>query len=170
MAELESKASENGDVASPSVADTMKVTTGEAHQPSDETIAAAETLKAEGNELLAGEPQSPTAVYHQQERPCVSNCGVGRELGRVLCVRFCCGNRCVLRRKRERCESGFREISLDHETVFVTRPPQPSTAQQYRYDTTPVSTCSVYAYGMYSSTASSYARSKTSALVSLRAR
>lgn len=55
---------ENGDktlpvAAAPSIApcasDTMEVEIGEAHQPSAETIAVAEALKAEGNELLSGE-------------------------------------------------------------------------------------------------------------------
>ena len=36
-------------------ADTMQIEIGDEHQPSEETIAAAEALKTEGNELLRGE-------------------------------------------------------------------------------------------------------------------
>lgn len=55
MAALESKGAENGDVVAPSAADAMAVEVGRSHQPSEETIAEAEALKAEGNQLLAGE-------------------------------------------------------------------------------------------------------------------
>lgn len=55
MAGLESKSAENGDVAAPIAADSVKVEMGDAHLPSAETISAAEALKAEGNALLGGE-------------------------------------------------------------------------------------------------------------------
>lgn len=55
MAELESKSAENGDIAAPVAAVSVRVETGEAHLPSAETISAAEALKAEGNALLGGE-------------------------------------------------------------------------------------------------------------------
>lgn len=53
MAELESKSAENGDIAAPVAAVSVRVETGEAHLPS--AISAAEALKAEGNALLGGE-------------------------------------------------------------------------------------------------------------------
>lgn len=55
MAALESKDAENGDLEAPRVEGLMKFETGQPHQPSEQTISAAEALKVEGNELLKGE-------------------------------------------------------------------------------------------------------------------
>lgn len=55
MSALESKEAANGDIpAEAKDPKPIKVSTGEAHQPSQETMDRAEALKVEGNELLNG--------------------------------------------------------------------------------------------------------------------
>lgn len=54
---MESKSVENGDQTIPSAA-AMKIEMGKAHQPSQETLDAAEALKVEGNALLGGKSRA----------------------------------------------------------------------------------------------------------------